>query len=331
MYALRTSHENLYILSLTICSVFCDKMSFRNLSINERIKYYNEAMNLRKKYGWGFIRIARNLSLPNDLVRHWLYHGRNPINSGNPNFFIPKPSSELAYVIGVRFGDADLQLKRKHSERGGRTIRLRARDKDFVSKFALFTAKLLKKDIPYKISLEDGQYKACSYSCQLYDFLNKQLKDLENFIEVFPSEFLKGLFDSEGSPKVSVVKWKKWKWLSLNVSASNTNLELLIYVQKLLENYKIKANIKASHKAGTSFLKDGKKNIRTKDAYELIIYKIEDIKLFSSKIGFIIDRKQTKLMDAIKIFENYKTGSERVDAWLRVYRKQNYIWEKIRN
>ncbi len=307
-------------------------MSFRNLPINERIRYYNEAMNLRKKYGWGFIRIARNLSLPNDLVRHWLYHERNPIHSGNPNFFIPTASSELAYVIGVRFGDADLQLKRKHSERGGRTIRLRARDKDFVSKFALFTAKLLKKDIPYKISLEDGQYKACSYSCQLYDFLNKQLKDLENFIEAFPSEFLKGLFDSEGSPKVSVVNWKKWKWLSLNVSITNTNLELLIYTQKLLKEYfGIKSNVKSSHKAGTFFIKDGKKNFRTKDAYELVIYKLKSIKLFSSNIGFSINRKQQKLLDAIDIFEKYKTGSERVETWLKLYRKQTYIWEKIRN
>ena len=307
-------------------------MSFRNLPINERIRHYNEAMNLRKKYGWGFIKIAKNLSLPNDLVRHWLYHGRNPINSGNPNFFIQKASSELSYLIGVKFGDADLTLKRKHSERGGRTIRLRAKDKDFVSKFASITTKILKKDEPYKVSLENGQYKACAYGYQLYEFLNKPLIDLQSSIEAFPHEFLKGLFDSEGCPKVSVVNWKKWIWLSLNVSITNTNLELLVYTQKLLKEYfGIKSKIKANHKSGTVFIKDGKKYKRTKDAYELIMYGINDIKIFSSNIGFSIFRKQQKLLDAINIFENYKTGLERVNAWLKIYKKQNYIWEKIRN
>jgi len=301
-------------------------MSFRNLPINERIKYYNEAMGLRKKYGWGFIRIARNLSLPNDLVRHWLYHERNPTNSGSPNLFFSKPSPELAYVIGVKFGDADLQLKRKHSERGGRTIRLRARDRDFVSTFAFSTAKLLGKNKPYKISFEDNQYKACAYGCQLYDFLSKPLKDLEIYIEEFPVDFLRGLFDSEGSPKVSVVNWKRWKWISLNVSITNTNLELLVYTQELLKNnFNIKSSIKSSHKRESSFIKDGKINFRTKDAYELIIYKLSDAKLFSSLIGFSINRKQEKMLDAIRIFEKYKTGSKRVDAWVKLYKKQTYI------
>lgn len=307
-------------------------MSFRNLPIKERMRYYNEAISLREKHGWGFIRIAKRLSLPNDLVRHWLYHGRNPINSGNPNFFNPEPSQELAYLIGVKFGDADLRLKRQHSERGGRTVRLRAKDRDFVSKFASITAKLLKRNKPYKIGFWDGQYRASAYSCQLYEFLNKPLKDLESFVEAFPQEFLRGLFDSEGSPKVSVVNWKKWKWLTLNVSMTNTNLELLIYTQRLLEKYfNIKSSIKPSHKKGSAFKKDEKRSFRTKNAYELVIYRINDNRLFCSKIGFSIFRKQQKLLDAVRIFEKCKNGQERVASWLKLYKKQNYIWARKRN
>jgi len=158
------------------------------------------------------------------------------------------------------------------------------------------------------------------------------IEKLKPFVEAFPQDFLRGLYDSEGSPKVSIVNWKKWRWLSLNIGVTNTNLDLLLYTRDLLKRrFDIKSSIKHSHRKGTSFIKDGKKNYRTKDAYELVIYNLSGIKLFSSIIGFSINRKQEKLLDSINIFENYKTGSERVEAWLKLYRKQTYIWIKRGN
>lgn len=82
-----------------------EKLRIRSLPLEERIRLYNEVIDLRKKYGWGYVRIGKKLSIPIDVVRHWLHHGRNPIRQGSPNIFKPEPSSELAYVIGVIQGE----------------------------------------------------------------------------------------------------------------------------------------------------------------------------------------------------------------------------------
>jgi hypothetical protein len=76
---------------------------------------------------------------------------------------------------------------------------------------------------------------------------------------------------------------------------------------------------------------NGKECIRQKNAYELIIGKLDNIKLFSSNIGFSIARKQRKLNDAIRIFDEFNNGSDRVDSWLKLYMKENNRWIKIGN
>lgn len=129
-----------------------------------------------------------------------------------------------------------MNLRSPASERSGRIIRLRANDKDFVAKFALFTAKLLRKSEPYKVGFERGQYTTCAYSYYLYEFLKKSLEELEPFVEANPIEFIKGVIDSEGSVQVNTWRWKNWKTLVVKITATNTNLKLLLYLQELLKD-----------------------------------------------------------------------------------------------
>jgi len=37
-----------------------EKIRLRNLPLEERVKLYNKAMSLRKKYGWGIFELAEN-------------------------------------------------------------------------------------------------------------------------------------------------------------------------------------------------------------------------------------------------------------------------------
>ncbi len=42
------------------------------------------------------------------------------------------------------------------------------------------------------------------------------------------------------------------------------------------------------------------------------------------RLGFLyIVRKQQKLLDAIRIIENYEEGKDRVKEWLKLYKKEN--------
>ncbi len=266
-----------------------EKIRVRNLPLEERVRLYNEAMSLHKKYGWGYTRIGKKLSIPIDVIRHWLHHGRNPIHQGNPHIFNPKPSPELVYVIGVIQGDADLHLRSPAIGRSGRVIRLRAKDRDFVAKFASISAKLLGKNEPYKVGFEREQYMACVYSYYLYEFLKKPLEELKPFIEANPTEFIRGVIDSEGSCQVNVWCWKNWKTLVVKITVTNTNVKLLLYLQELLKKrLNIRSNIKSSHKKGSKFKTNDKIFVRNKDAYDLVIGMFNDVKLFASQIGFSI-------------------------------------------
>jgi len=278
----------------------------------------------------GDIRISRKLSIPINVVRHWLYHNRNPIRQGNPHLFNPQPTPELAYVIGVVQGDGDLHLHFPATRRSGRVIRLRAKDKEFVEKFALATTKLLGKNEPYKVGFERGQYSACAYSYYLYEFLKKPLEELKPFIEAFPLEFVKGVMDSEGCVQVNTWRWKNWETLIVKITMTNTNLKLLLYIQELLSRcLNIRSRIKRSYKKGSKFERNGKIFVRNKDAFDLVIGTINDVKLFASRIGFSILRKQQKLFDAIRIIESCNKGKERTKEWLKLYKKEKGKWIKI--
>lgn len=44
----------------------------------ERMRLYNEAMKIREQKGWGYLKIARELGVPEGTVNGWLYQGEKP-------------------------------------------------------------------------------------------------------------------------------------------------------------------------------------------------------------------------------------------------------------
>lgn len=52
----------------------------RALPYEERRRLYEEAIRLRREYGWGYRRISRKLSISPNTVDKWIYHGTRPRN-----------------------------------------------------------------------------------------------------------------------------------------------------------------------------------------------------------------------------------------------------------
>lgn len=298
--------------------VLLEKMKIRSLPLEERVRLYNEAINLREKFKWGRVLIGRKIGVSPNVVGNWIHKGVKPMTKYN--MFEPKPSKELSYVIGVIFGDGSIT-------RTG-YIHLSAMDKDFVNRFAFCLTKILNKNCPVRES------KGVPYvwiGCRLFcDFMRNGLEYLKPFIEKFPKDFIQGLADSEGSPNVAVYKDRgKDRFDAKVVVAANTNMQLLKYTQHLLQKFfHIKSNISLNVEAEKVRVSKGRTTKTTKGAYRLTIDRFFDSKRFARLIGFSIIRKQEKLRDSLEIKQKYGSGTEAIRAWLSLYKKVNSKWVK---
>ena len=139
--------------------------------------------------------------------------------------FLPAPSKELSYVIGVMLGDAYIG---KHDKRSYE-IDLRVKDYDFCKAFSLAMAKILNKKVREPRRIKDGRWRVRYYSIAFYHWWRRQnLETLKQYIEYNKETvryFLRGIFDAEGSRSSSTI------------DLYNTDLSLLNYVQYLLLKY----------------------------------------------------------------------------------------------
>jgi len=191
--------------------------------------------------------------------------------------FKPEPSPELAYLLGIRYGDGTLCISNKWYQ-----FRLGAIDKEFVEEFRRCGCKILKKRDKPKISKKifknekwSNMYYCNFSSKKLYIFLSKPLVDHKKIIERHHTQFIRGFFDSEGSFSLNS---------NTHLRASNTNKETIRYIKQLLEKNKINLHL-YKEKRG--------KNLKT--MYTIGTGKRNEIEEYANKIGFIIKRKQ-KLM-----------------------------------
>jgi len=53
-------------------------MKLKGLPVEERLKFYNEAMKIRREKGWGWRQIAERLSISPATVSSWLYQSKKP-------------------------------------------------------------------------------------------------------------------------------------------------------------------------------------------------------------------------------------------------------------
>jgi len=103
---------------------------------------------------------------------------------------VTSPSSDLAYVLGAHLGDGC-------SNRYSKRMELRVKDEEFADRFAE-TLRRMGFGV-YRMS-KDGVYYVFGISAMFYRWLeNLDLDSLEDIVNAYPIDFLRGFFDAEGS------------------------------------------------------------------------------------------------------------------------------------
>ncbi len=257
---------------------------YRSYSYDE----YLRAMELLKDHGP--TEVCRILGWPTtkkSLLHYWKYRKHKPPTAR----WRPEPSKELAYIIGVLYGDRCIKVHSHHYD-----IKLNTIDYEFADKFSRALAKLLTKNVvkPVWIGIQRGRnygWEVTYSSKAFYIWYRKQtLETLKPYIEYNKDTvrlFLRGLYDSDGS-----------NYRCKKIVLFNSNIELLYYVQYLLKKYFI-IMIRGPYlnaKAGNiSIKKNGEKIKTNRDNYSIVVFRRRYIQRFLNEIGFFITEKQLGL------------------------------------
>jgi len=195
-----------------------------------------------------------------------------------------EPIPELAYLIGVNFGDTS-RCKNWHCNYA---IRLRAKDEDFAREFARAASVVLGKPCKVWFDKKRGLWQSDVLSMLLYTLLTKPLAELIPYTEhcdKCSAAFLRGFFDAEGSSSGG------------SASCSNTELNVLTYVKSLLETkfrFSIYGPYRNGRRPGSRVQIKGKWYHVRKQCYVISIAK-GNTRDFAAQIGFSIARKQRGL------------------------------------
>jgi len=155
----------------------------------------------------------------------------------NKNLRLEK-SPYLAYLIGVYLGDGSIdECKSRENYRRFR-FRVKSPEKAFIDSIAKACKNIglyphiLKCNYPYYLSNKNWRipYELVVYSKPFCLFMlkMKNINELSKMISGYELNFLRGIYESEGS-----VIHEKGKMVALT-AITNTNKELAIYVAKLL-------------------------------------------------------------------------------------------------
>jgi len=266
-----------------------------------RIKVYNKVIELHRK-GLTYNEIKDEIEqeygirLSISTIGGWLRGEHNPYNGRYiPSLELLEPSEDLAYIIGVVCGDGHAEVKKGNKGRR-HFIFLAAKDKEFVEEFAIRVARVLNRPRPNVRVNSRGLYYVQVESKTLCELLKKpiDIEKIRKFVEHCEKcmgMFLRGFFDSEGCIS-------KEGYITL----SNTDYELLTYVQRLLNRLGIEATgPRPKRRQGTVFHdpRTEKQYSTNKDVYEIYIRTSSNIN-FHRHIGFTIRRKQMRLEEYLR-------------------------------
>jgi len=263
-----------------------------------RIQLYSRAKALRDM-GLAYSEIVESLKSEYKVgpskgqLSEWLRGIHGPF--GSANRFLAEPTPELAYVIGVNFGDGSLNRKGYN-----RRIRLQSIDLDFVLEFDRCLSKVLgtRRHTPW-FDTKRKEIHIEASSVLLHDFLGLHWENLKPWIEHCSScisMFLRGFFDSEGSVDESG-----------HVTCSNSDFALLEFVRHLLSpRFKIESTgPRLQTRAGTKISNRGRAYVRKSDVYYVYV-RVRSLVSFSLVLGFAIQRKRLRLRKKVqKLLANH--------------------------
>ena len=178
---------------------------------------------------------------------------------------------------------------------------MRVNDKEYAEEFGRCLARVLGKKESYKAFWNEKrkQWIVVVCSIQLFRFLDKPLEELKPYIEYSKetiASFLRAIFDGEGSIYVKIKGRKRRRQLHLY----NTDEKLLSYIQYLLKKYfDIDSILHLTIKKGSITYCPNGVYKTTENCYYLYI-RAKSLFDFYKHIGFVIKRKQRRLLKAIK-------------------------------
>ncbi len=258
----------------------------------------NEARILRRR-GLSYAEIAKRLEakgvkVSRVTVMRWCKGLHNPLNRMNAVRLDPSP--ELAYVIGVIFGDGSVSFKRKGYKY---RIRLKVIDREFAEEFKRCLEALGLKP---SIRLERDRTRCDRWCVEanskiLYEFLRQPKEKLFEVVRKHSVEFLRGFFDSEGT--VGLCE----KYRSLYIGAANYDIEVLKFARNLLKQLRIHSKIYKMKRKGDLSKIRGKIYRYKSDLFILVIRRRADVKRFIETVGFSIQRKMTKAKKALEVLK----------------------------
>ena len=223
----------------------------------------------------------------------------------------PKPvktfpvSRELVYLIGAIKGDGYLYSNQK----GLYSITLTVKDFEFVHRVKESIGHIIGRfpkigvlqQHSTSIGAGNKMYRVTVSDKSLFYLLKKDLESLKQHIEIYPSDFLRGFFDAEGSAwivkrqnrKKRIVKNGKISYVNRYSEESvvkycNTDKNLMDYIRSLLVNLSI-------FPAPKMFIIKGNLCENPKPCYNLHVYRKDSIKRFMTLIGSSIPRKRLVL------------------------------------
>lgn len=205
------------------------------------------------------------------------------------NWSFPHPikaidsSPELSYLIGAFKGDGSI-----FRSCGRYMLSFAVKDLGFIEAVQKAIGKVVSK-VPKINQVKNGNhsmlYRVDMSNKDLFTVLNQSLRDLKPIIESYPTDFLKGFFDAEGTAVTNMRHKKSWAWVEYRVGFYNTKKELLDLVRDLL----IRLNIVPAPKYCTMVGNFGKTH---QLCYVLNIYKKASIARFMKLIRSSIPRKR---------------------------------------
>lgn len=205
------------------------------------------------------------------------------------------PSPDLSYLLGVRYGDGSIYHYQVWNGKGffqRWVFQLVCKDQDFINAFVESARKVTGR----KIQMHRKRmkyYQALVYCKALCLFLNEPLNELTHTIDKYPSEFLRGFFDSEGGVYLEGQQ-------TFRVRAYNSDKPLLEYVAQVLrEKFGIVSSIWINVKAGRQCTFGSKIVQTTKNCYVLQVVRKINVKKFMREIGFSIARKKQKWFEVM--------------------------------
>ena len=278
-------------------------------SLSVRIKAYTEALELRRKYGWGNRTIAAHVGLPYPTVNSWMVGRHSPFGSCN----VPRlgPSRPLSYLAGALLGDGSLiRSPSYHYE-----MRFRVRDLEFAERVCDCAISVLRKQKSVKLD-NKGFYEVRFWSRLLYEYLS-DWSQIRKCAGEFPAEFVRGFADAEGSPAVSL--WQSSSpMFGFYVVLVSTNLRILHYIKDLLQTqFGIGSYILLGRKRRSMWSK--------RPWYYLKIGRRQDQLRFARRIGFGLYRKQQKMEIALSLLET-RSLSQAASEWRKLFQKHGRNW-----